>query len=379
MSKATVIGMVAKLKTLGHLAVEHGTAGQPGRGHSNRYRMILKGAQVLLFDQERVTPAYSLEIVKGQPIDPLESGKGQPVDPLFVQKGQPAKQKGQPADQNHSKNKKEKKDKTLTICSNVVRATVTDTDFDDFWKAYPLKVGKIAARKAYAKAIKDGASTADLLAGAQREEIKQAGKNPKYIKHPTTWLNAGCWMDEPEKPWTDPHSIAGAFNNPENITAILANIRGERLNGKRNFSQEISDAADIARSNEQGDTQAHPFTRGAWRLPKGCPQFQAYEKLGRACAYDSTGARIEKTEWPAGCDPSIRVVNETRQVSSTLWVTMPGSQQFEAWEKFDPSPQHFHIHAGRSRPTEWPPGHDPAIRVINGYSGPTLELTAERV
>jgi hypothetical protein len=69
--------------------------------------------------------------------------------------------------------------------------------FERFWSAYPRKVAKEAARRAWAKAIEGGVGNPDtLIAGAQRYAAERAGQDPKYTKHPATWLNAGCWQDE---------------------------------------------------------------------------------------------------------------------------------------------------------------------------------------
>jgi hypothetical protein len=65
--------------------------------------------------------------------------------------------------------------------------------FDEWWAAYPKKVGKIAARKAYAKALTIVPAHSLLAA------VKNNGFNPdrRYIPNPTTWLNQGRWDDEP--------------------------------------------------------------------------------------------------------------------------------------------------------------------------------------
>jgi hypothetical protein len=72
------------------------------------------------------------------------------------------------------------------------------TDFDQFWQAYPRRIGKIAARKAFDKAIKNGATLTQLLAGIGL----YLQYKPVYADycHPASWLNAGRWMDE----WADP-------------------------------------------------------------------------------------------------------------------------------------------------------------------------------
>ncbi len=68
-------------------------------------------------------------------------------------------------------------------------------EFDTFWQAYPRKIGKLAAMKAYRKAL-TLAKPEEILAG-----VKLYIENkPDYADwcHPTTWLNAGRWMDEYE-------------------------------------------------------------------------------------------------------------------------------------------------------------------------------------
>src|SRR5262245_1149096 len=72
MSKATVVNLLHLFEQRGHLKVEWG---KPGRGHSNRYWMILKGPSADLFDE-----------IKG------------------TRKGPSVERKGTPADMNHLKN-----------------------------------------------------------------------------------------------------------------------------------------------------------------------------------------------------------------------------------------------------------------------------------
>ena len=70
---------------------------------------------------------------------------------------------------------------------------MTDT-FDTFWSDYPRKVGRIAAEKAYAKAVKaHGAVT--IHDGLRR--WKQAGLPDKqFTPHASTWLNQGRYLDD---------------------------------------------------------------------------------------------------------------------------------------------------------------------------------------
>src|SRR5262245_31027190 len=72
-----------------------------------------------------------------------------------------------------------------------------DESFQKFWALYPRRVAKLAARRAFDKAIASGADPDALIAGAQRYAVERAGEPVKFTKHPATWLNAGCYDDEP--------------------------------------------------------------------------------------------------------------------------------------------------------------------------------------
>jgi hypothetical protein len=74
--------------------------------------------------------------------------------------------------------------------------------FARFWAEYPLKVGKLAAERAYTKAWgvvldddPDADPEAQILGGLKRCKPLM---DPEYLQHPTTWLNKGGWMDQPE-------------------------------------------------------------------------------------------------------------------------------------------------------------------------------------
>lgn len=68
-----------------------------------------------------------------------------------------------------------------------------DTEFEQFWSAYPRKVGKDAARKAFAGALK----RASLEAVAAGLNAATWPEDPQFIPHPATWLNQGRWADDP--------------------------------------------------------------------------------------------------------------------------------------------------------------------------------------
>jgi len=70
--------------------------------------------------------------------------------------------------------------------------------FVAFWEAYPRKVGKDAAAKAFAKRRPDHDLLVRMLeALAEQIESDQWRRDGgQYIPHPATWLNAGRWQDE---------------------------------------------------------------------------------------------------------------------------------------------------------------------------------------
>lgn len=78
------------------------------------------------------------------------------------------------------------------------KKTVSYTaEYEAWWAAYPRKVGKLAAFRAYqtAKRLLGAEAAPRLLAGARGYAAQTAGKDEKYIAHPTTWLNQGRWDD----------------------------------------------------------------------------------------------------------------------------------------------------------------------------------------
>lgn len=83
---------------------------------------------------------------------------------------------------------------------------VPQPTFDDFYEIYPVKKSKDAARRAWAKAIKR-ADPADIVDGARRFAGDPNLPEKQFIKHPATWLNGGCWEDDPE-PQRQQHSAS---------------------------------------------------------------------------------------------------------------------------------------------------------------------------
>lgn len=79
-----------------------------------------------------------------------------------------------------------------TLCDGVVES------FDSFWSAYPRKVNKPAARKAFTKLKPDAALMAAILSaiGMQRRSEQWAKDQGRFIPHPATWLRGERWKDD---------------------------------------------------------------------------------------------------------------------------------------------------------------------------------------
>ena len=73
-----------------------------------------------------------------------------------------------------------------------------DILFGRFWEAYPRKVNKPAAKKAFYKLPVDEALLAAMLSAiARQKDTPQWKENGgQYIPHPATWLNGRRWEDE---------------------------------------------------------------------------------------------------------------------------------------------------------------------------------------
>ena len=68
---------------------------------------------------------------------------------------------------------------------------------EEFWKAFPRKIGKSLARKAWAKARKEVSASVLIDRAKQFSEVcRRKGTEEKFIPHPSSWLNAGRWDDE---------------------------------------------------------------------------------------------------------------------------------------------------------------------------------------
>lgn len=98
--------------------------------------------------------------------------------------------------------------------------------FGAFWLVYPKKKSREEAQKAWCSAIDRGADPQKIVDAATTYARERAGEDPKYTKYPATWLNKGCYDDEPDAPASRPplRAVAGGqqgwqpYTNPTDHT-----------------------------------------------------------------------------------------------------------------------------------------------------------------
>lgn len=91
---------------------------------------------------------------------------------------------------------------------------MSEDQFELFWRAYPRRIAKGRARKAFNTAIK--LTTLDVMLTAI--ETYKARKPEKIdFKHPATWLNGECWDDE----WPEPVRTGHGGGSPKTFDNVV--------------------------------------------------------------------------------------------------------------------------------------------------------------
>ena len=82
-----------------------------------------------------------------------------------------------------------------------VRSRKQSTDiegaFEEWYRIYPRHIARRRALKAYKKALDRDATVEELKLGGMRYAAERDDQDPKFTKHPATWLNDDGWKDEP--------------------------------------------------------------------------------------------------------------------------------------------------------------------------------------
>jgi hypothetical protein len=104
--------------------------------------------------------------------------------------------------QNDAPNPNPKPLKTNTPPTPRKRGAVSDEDehFSAFWDAYPRRVGKGQARKAWGAMLKKDVAPEAVVKAAQDFANRCTDTEERFIPHPSTWLNGERWTDEAPPP-----------------------------------------------------------------------------------------------------------------------------------------------------------------------------------
>jgi hypothetical protein len=105
----------------------------------------------------------------------------------------------------------------------VARASTGTDDplFERFWQAYPKKVAKSAASKAFRSLTVDGSLLERMLEALEWQRLQPAWvkERGQFVPYPSTWLSKQQWEDEP-------------FNTPDPTDAAWASVE-EKISARR--------------------------------------------------------------------------------------------------------------------------------------------------
>lgn len=198
LSKPTVMAALDDLAELGFLTRIR-VPGEQGRFDSFDYELDLYNIPEV---QQRVTPVKNVYQGSQQPVKKLDQApvKDFYQEPVNIFDQAPVKNFDRIEQQ--LKHQEEQQEENDHINQKVDEPT--DHDFNEFWNTVPRKVSKKAARKAWDKATKT--THPQTIINGMRRYRDDPNRNPAYTKHPTTWLNQGCWEDDPLPPKPTTHT-----------------------------------------------------------------------------------------------------------------------------------------------------------------------------
>lgn len=167
-------------------------------------------------DAERYDVFMKKQRENGQKGGRPKKGESNPKNPSLFWETQKSQREGKGEGEGDIKRKEEKKKDTDAIPQGISSAPADEhsqkekekpkrpapeipAGFDRFWEAYPRKVNKQDAVKAWKKLKPGETMLEDILDGLQRwEKTAQWTKdNGQYIPYPSTFLNRRSWESDP--------------------------------------------------------------------------------------------------------------------------------------------------------------------------------------
>ncbi|MCX2699472.1 hypothetical protein [Ochrobactrum chromiisoli] len=152
------------------------------------------------------------------------------------------------------------KEKTTpsTISEANASSISLETEFEQqFWPAYPRRVGKGQALKAF-RAARKQSDLETIMAGIRRYAASRQGENPEYTKHASTWLNGQCWLDEAD-PKFSAHRSDPPYRRGESATDIWRDELIERGILRDEPDSHQSSILDVGHGGGYFEGNVHPL------------------------------------------------------------------------------------------------------------------------
>lgn len=186
-----------------------------GRG-SNVYRflwhpMFAKVTDVApLGSDAKVTNLAPLVVGKGDKYAPPKV-----TNPALLKVTNPARDKNY-VTENYVNGVEHSRSPSVSKSANAIDSWFTE----EFWPAYPRKVGKSAALRIARKVAKSAKDIEAIMEGLTRQLPGLQAKELQFVPHCSTWLNQRRWEDEPEaEPEAEPRPAKRWLNPVERLYA----------------------------------------------------------------------------------------------------------------------------------------------------------------
>jgi hypothetical protein len=170
-SRRTIPRLLAQLKAAGEIEIHAGG----GRHHCNSYAITVAENPDTRVTVSAANPDTAVTVLTSETLTHASPIKGETVTNLVRN-----------SDTRVTRTIRNQKDISLTA---------DDADFAAFWSAYPRKVAKALAAKAW-RSCKHRPPLAELLAALDRHKASEQWQSARFIPNPATWINQQRWEDE---------------------------------------------------------------------------------------------------------------------------------------------------------------------------------------
>jgi len=132
--------------------------------------------------------------------------------------------------------------------NNSSDGNITPSQFESFWKAYPRKIDKGKAKtrweKICNKPAKERPTWKQIRLAIHEQKKTERWQDPKYIPHPTTWLNQQRWLD-------DPKEMYGFKDDKDKQNPTSSGTRSVSIPSKDKYAQALARRKQRVENNRQ--------------------------------------------------------------------------------------------------------------------------------